>query len=471
LNPAGALGRNSERPSPTIAAFLSFLWPGLGHWYTRRDRAALLFALPVIGVVLIVAIQAAGGINELAALLLSPSSALTIAILIVLLGVWREIAVIDSASGIRPAGAWRRGRSLVVVILVSIIIAATHVWAASVAWAFYDAGNRIFVGGAEGPDTGPAAVTTSPGPGATQDLNDDYVAAPFATPPTASSRINVLLTGIDSAETRSHALNDTLMVASIDPVSHDVALISFPRDISNFPMVAGGIYHGKINSYMTYVTNHPKAFKDKPLVELVKELSFLVGAPIHYYAAVDLAGFRKLIDAAGGVTVNNEKPLNDPRYDWLDGRRGFKLSVGTHTLNGEDALAYVRSRYTLGDNDFRRARRQQEVLLALAHKFATPAMLPRLAQLINVAGDTVRTNFPSDRVSEMLDMVQGVNGAKVTQVVLDRPYSFSYYSQPGGIYTLELHMDKLAELSRKVFGVESTYASPSANPSPSAPAP
>ena len=190
------------------------------------------------------------------------------------------------------------------------------------------------------------------------------------------SRINVLLTGVDSAETRSHALTDTLMVASIDPVTHDVALISFPRDVSNFPLVDGGIYKGKINSYMTYVNNHPKEFKDKPLVELVRELSFLVGAPIHYYAAVDLAGFRKLVDAAGGVTVNVETALDDRRYDWLDGRRGFKLSVGKHTLNGEDALAYVRSRYTPGDNDFRRAKRQQEVLLALARKMATPADAP-----------------------------------------------------------------------------------------------
>ena len=456
MNPVNTLGPASERRSPSIAAFLSFLWPGLGHWYTRRDRAALLFALPVICVVLIVAVQAAGGVGQLASLLISPSSALTVCILVLLLGIWRELAVIDSAIAIRPRGAWRRGRSLLVVVLVSLIIAVTHLWAASVAWAFYDAGQRIFVGAHEGPDTAPVVVT-SPAPGASQDLNDDYVVAPFATPPTAVSRINVLLTGVDSAETRTHALTDTLMVASINPVTHDVALISFPRDISNFPMVGGGTYKGKINSYMTWVTNHPKDFKDKPLVELVKELSFLVGAPIHYYAAVDLAGFRTLIDAAGGVSVTVEKALNDVRYDWLDGRRGFKLSVGKHTLNGANALAYVRSRYTPGDNDFRRAKRQQEVLLALAKKFATPAMIPRLPELIDVAGDTLRTNFPSDRVSEMLGLVQGVDGAKVTQVVLDRPYSFSY-TDSGGTYRLEMKMEKLAELSIRIFGDESTYA-------------
>jgi cell envelope-related function transcriptional attenuator common domain len=292
-------------------------------------------------------------------------------------------------------------------------------------------------------------------------MNDDYVAAPFATPATPVSRINILLTGVDSAATRTEALTDTLIVASIDPVTHDVALISFPRDISDFPLVDGRTFTGKINGFMTWVRNHPKDFKDKPLVELVKELSFLVGAPIQYYAAVDLAGFRKLIDAADGVTITADRAIDDPAYDWLDGRHGFKLSAGTHTLDGEDALAYVRSRYTPGDNDFRRAKRQQEVLLSLAKKLTTPAMLTRIPNLVQVAGDTVRTNFPSDRIGEMLTLVETVDSASVTQVVLGAPYSYHPpNNETGGIYKLRLYMDKLAALSIKVFGRESTYPQP-----------
>ena len=82
-----------------------------------------------------------------------------------------------------------------------------------------------------------------------------------------------------------------------------------------------------------------------------------------------------------------------------------------------------------------------------------------MPQLITVAGDTIKTNFPADRIGEMIDLAQGIDGAKVTQVVLDRPYSHSY-TNASGIYTLELYMDKLAELSIKVFGTESTYAQP-----------
>ena len=439
------------------------MWPGLGHWYTRRQRAALLFALPVLGVVLVVGIESFGSLGQLAALLISPSSALTITVLIVLLGVWREVAVIDSAMAIRPRGTWRQGRALVMVIVVSLLIGVTHLWAGSIAWAFYDAGSRIFVG-SEGPDTGLAGVApTSSAGGPTADPNDLYVAAPFATPATASSRVNVLLTGVDAAGRVSQALTDTLIVASIDPATRDVALISFPRDITGFPLVDGRTFSGKIDTFMAYVNDHPSEFGDKPLVELARELSFLVGTPIHYYAAVDLAGFKRLIDAAGGVLVTNDRAIDDPVYDWGDPTHphGFQLSAGVHRLDGEQALAYVRSRDTPGDNDFNRADRQQQILLTLAKSLADPTMLPRIPQLLDVAGDTLRTNFPSDRVSEMLDLATGLDAASVTQVVLGPPYSVHPPdSQTGGVYTLHLDMAKLAALSVEVFGSDSTYPHP-----------
>jgi len=428
--------------------------------------------VPVAVIFLIVLAQAASGITSLATLVIEPASALTVFVLVVLMGIWRELAVIDSATGILPKGSWRQGRSILTIGLATVIIAVTHIWAGSVAWAFYGAGSKIFTGD-EGPDAGAPVAAASAAPGQSPSAgapssgpDDEYVAAPFATPATKAARINILLTGIDSAQTRDHALNDTLLVASIDPESGDVALISFPRDISNFPLYDGRTFKGKINSFMTWVNNHPNDFTEKPLAALVHELSFLVGAPIHYYAAVDLAGFRRLVNAAGGVTIVNERTIDDPRYDWLDGRRGFHLSVGKHTLDGEDALAYVRSRYTPGDNDFNRAKRQQQVLLALATKLTDPSMLPKIPHLVDVAGDTLRTNFPSDRVGEMLALLQGRKGT-TKQVVLGPPYSYHPpNSQTGGFYTLRLKMDRLAALSRQIFGSESTYPAPSASSAP-----
>ena len=155
-------------------------------------------------------------------------------------------------------------------------------------------------------------------------------------------------------------------------------LISIPRDISDFELYDGRTFTGKINSFMTWVRNHPDDFEDEPLTTPWSSRSASsIGAPIHYYAA-DRPGRAsgEMIDEVGGVTIDNPKAINDPRYDWLDGRYGFKLSAGEHKLNGQEALAYVRSRQGVGDSDFQRARRQQQVLLALRAKLTSPAMLP-----------------------------------------------------------------------------------------------
>ena len=445
-------GPVTKRPrSLSVAAFLSFLWPGLGHWYVGRGRAALLFGIPAFLAVGAVAIQAAGGIEELAALLLTPTSALTITILILLLGAWRLIAIADSAWSPR---AMRTRTSVGLVLGLGLVVILTHAWAGYVAYAFYEAGNRAFVG-QEGPDATQVPLSSS-SPGSS--LENEYLATPLATPKTTHDRINILLTGMDTEQVRQNELTDSLLVASVDPVTNDVALISFPRDISNFKLFDGRTYTGKINSLMHWARTHPKQFPDGPFPTLIKELGFLLGVPIHYYVALDLAGFRKMIDAVGGVTVDNKRTIADPRYDWMDGRRGFSLSVGKHKLDGERALAYVRSRYTPGDNDFNRARRQQQVLLALRQKLTSIEMLPQIPELVDIAGKTVTTNFPSERISEMVDIATKVENDKVRQVVLTRPYAYHPpSSETNGIYTLQLRMTQLKKLSVEIFGQASAY--------------
>ncbi|MEX2183227.1 MAG: LCP family protein [Chloroflexota bacterium] len=444
------------RRSPHKAAILSFLWPGLGHWYAGRKRPAVLFGLPILGFLVLLLIQAIGGVGQLAALLLTPSSALTIVILIGLIGAWRLLAIADSmiTGGVREP--LRHRPTLTTFTVLALLVVLTHGVMGYGAWAFYDASSRIFVGDPS-PD-GSAAPSLAPGE--TDDPDDEYEAPPIATPPTREARINILLTGIDSAETRTHALTDTLLVASVDPVTGDVALISFPRDIASFPLYDGRTFTGKINGFMTWARTHPREFPDGPLTSLVRQIGFLLGSPIHYYAAVDLAGFRRMIDLVGGVTVDNPREINDPRYDWLDGRRGFTLSAGEHHLDGRTALAYVRSRQGVGDSDFTRARRQQQVLLALRSQLTTPEALGNLPGLLDAAADTVRTNFPSDRVGEMIDLAQRIDTDSVRQIVLG-PTKYATrppYSETGGIYELRLKMDALAALSIEIFGQDSRYA-------------
>lgn len=453
----------ARRPSPSIATLLSFLWPGLGQWYAGFGRSAVIFALPVVVVAIVLAFQLVDGMAELAVTMLAPSTALTVLILIGLLGIWRLIAMGDALLAAGRGRTWRRPAPLATFAILAAVVIGAHVGAASLAWSFYRAGSEIFVAD-NGPDSTPQPAASEPIGG--------FVATPAATPETKESRINFLLTGIDSSERRTHALTDTLLVVSVDPTTGKVAMVSFPRDIARFELSNGKVFRGKINSLMTYASNHPDEFPDGGLPTLVKELGYLLGIPIHYYAAVDLEGFAKMIDRVGGVTINNTTAINDPSYGgWTNGHPiGFRLSKGRHTLDGQEALAFVRSRMGVNGSDFRRAHRQQQLLVALQRKLMDPAMIPNLPGILSDAEGTIVTNFPVDRVSDMLEIGQRVDEDQIERVVLNTPYSNRPpASDSNGLYYLKLDMDKLAELSVEMFGDDSRYAASSGAAAPVAP--
>ena len=454
MAPGGARSR-----SPSLAAFLSFLWPGLGQWYLDRRRSALVFAVPVALAVVAVAIQSIHGLPQFALEMFTPSVALTALVLIGLLCVWRLISIVDAALIAGGRRALRIPSVAGTVAILALVTVVVHGVLGYYAWTFYQAGSEIFVGL---PDPDAGAV---PDPSSTPLLGPILVATPAATPATTASRINVLLTGIDSAPNRGQSLNDTIIVVSIDPVSKEVAMISFPRDLSSLPLWDGRTYKGKINSLMTYAQGHTKEFPDGGLPTLMKELGFLLGVPMHYYAAIDLAGFVTMVDLVGGVTVDNPRQIDDPGYGgWTNGHPiGFHMTAGKHRLDGQTALAYVRSRKGNGDNDFTRSRRQQQVLVVLGKKLADPAMLPKLPDLVRAAGDTIRTNFPPDRLTEMLDIGVALDDPKIKQYVLGPPYA-TYPKQSTGVYELVLDMAKIANLSVNLFGADSAY-SPDAKPS------
>jgi LCP family protein required for cell wall assembly len=440
---------HSTDRSSTIAAALSFVWPGLGQWYARRNREALIFAIPVLVVLLLVLTWLAfGSVFDL----LVPAFALTFLLIIVADAAWRIGSAFHAAwvTGGRDAFGHRATGATLAVLTGVVLI--SHLWASSVAWSLYQAPGRIFVPIAIGPTPAPTDGLPSP--------SDGLVATPGVTPPPPGSRINILLTGIDSSSTRTHALNDTLIVVSVDPNAGTAAMVSFPRDIARFQEPDGTVFRGKINELMTYAGNHPKEYPNGGLSTLVDEVGYLLGVPIHYYASVDLEGFSKLIDAVGGVTVNNPKAINDPGYGgWTNGHPiGFHLSAGVHHLDGQTALAYARSRKGAGDNDFNRARRQQQILLALRARLTDPAILPQLPSIIDAASRTIHTNFPQERIAEMLDVGSKItNDDAVRRVVLGPPYAKNPPPGTPGGYQLILDMDRLAKLSIELFGADSRY--------------
>jgi len=449
-----------RRPlGPVTAAVLSFVWPGLGQLVTGRRRVAAILAIPAAILVLAILGRLVGRLELAAVTMLDPAFAGFVFFAAVALAGWRSIAVIDAWRSEVPRPANLRARQWLAGLLIAIVL--SHALVGYYAWAFYDAGSQIFTG--DGPSPSPPAPTPTLAPGETP-------APPTPTPgPTAppSDRISILLTGIDSGHDRNHALTDTMLVISVSPSKGTVAMVSFPRDLAEFQLYSGGTFHDKLNALRTTAALNPKRFPDGPDQTLANQLGYFLGIRIQYTAAINLVGFERMINLVGGVDIVNERSINDPTYDWFDGTYGFHLSAGAHHLDGRNALAYVRSRKGSGDNDFTRANRQQQLILALKDKLASPATLAKLPQLLEAAGKTVKTNVPPDKAHDYVELADSINPANITRIVLGPPYAFHPPTNTtGGIYILRLNEAKVAELAVELFGTDTRYFGAVVEPSP-----
>ncbi|MBT2443611.1 LCP family protein [Streptomyces sp. ISL-36] len=144
-------------------------------------------------------------------------------------------------------------------------------------------------------------------------------------------------------------------------------MISLPRDswvtIPSFVGSESGKKYGarggsKLNA--AYAMDGPEL--------LVRTVEFNTGLRIDHYAEIGFAGFANIVDALGGVEMNIEKGFKDKKS-------GADFQAGEQTLNGEQALAFVRTRYAFAESDLARTKNQQKFLSALANQAATPGTI------------------------------------------------------------------------------------------------
>jgi len=449
--------------SPSLAALLSFLWPGLGQLYTRRRRTAVIFAVPALLVTLLLLYALRRGAIVFGVQLFADRTVglITIALVLVV-GAWRLVSVVHAFVG----GERHRERRIIeraVLVGLAAVIVVSHVVGGAVLMVYNNAGTKIFT-------TSPIAAATP-----SQSLKPGETPGPTGTTvptPGTGHRVTILFTGVDSgsAAGRDETLYDSIMVVSYDPATNSVQMVSVPRDISNFPLYYGGVAPSsmRINALPTDVEagfKSPEQGSGKGYATLVNEIQYLVGIHIDYHATMNLDGFVKMINIVGGIDIVNPTAICDcaygdlskggwPGYDWMDGSPyGFSLAAGPQHLDGRHALAYVRSRHSAGDNDFARQSRQQQVLLALLHKMAQPSELLNLPTLIDTVGASVTTNFPGNQVADYVALAQEVPSGNFKQVVLDGVYFWNYL--PSGATCL--YYNKVADLSRQLFGKDSLW--------------
>ncbi len=244
-------------------------------------------------------------------------------------------------------------------------------------------------------------------------------------------RINILLMGQGGIEHPGGTLVDTVMIASIDPNSNKVSLLSLPRDMvipyNPAPETCGDacLEYRKLN-YMMNLGGVDFAKKT------IKEVT---GLTIHYYIQIDFAGFRQVIDTLGGIDVYVENSFTDYQYpDYNFGYQTINFEEGPTTFTGEQALQYSRSRH--GNNgegsDFARARRQQIVLEGVRNKVLSASTLlnpTKISGLLNDLGERVSTDIELWEFARFVKLAQNVDRESIINDVIDNSEDGELYSE------------------------------------------
>jgi len=403
--------------------------PGLGHLAAGRVARAALFGLPAVLLTgLLVGVAVSAGPVRLGSLVLDDTVLLGLIGLQAVILLWRLAAM--GSSLLNPRLPRPRRRDAIPMALLALLAIGPQAYLGYATNVAREEVGVVFAPSTTGSGAWkPAPPTPGPGssgePAASAGASAGLAASPSpASPSPAVARMNVLLIGVDAGVGRSTFLTDTLIVASLDPVTETVSLLSLPRDMVDVPLPDGHTYSGKINSLLSYARHHRGEFMGSTgdgHDVLMAAVGTLLGLDIERYAQVDLGGFVAVVDSLGGVDVNVAHSFCDPSYDEYGFTRGFAITAGRHHLDGSQALAYARVRKASGESDFTRQARQQEIISGARDAVVKGGFLGDPIGFLQAIGRTVETNVPRSVIVPLAEVAQRVDRAKTYRAVVTYP--------------------------------------------------
>ena len=273
----------------------------------------------------------------------------------------------------RRGSFWRTLRRVLLVLLIAAVIGAVLLLTRAASFN--------------------AAVSTAPFPSTALlwDLN-------------GSERVNVLMVGYGGGDHDGAYLADSIQILSIDPETDTTTTVPIPRDLWIEGIGAFG-QNGKVNEVYSVghgaVDGDEAARLDNAGEQLAEVLSEVTGLEIEHWLAIDFAGFQEMVDAVGGVTVENPVAFDYTTIEEFHHQGRWEMGgfeAGEIHLDGDEALAYARARYTsviAESNDFARSVRQARILGALRTKLGAGgigSILPGLG-LMDAMEQRVRTDL------------------------------------------------------------------------------
>ena len=252
----------------------------------------------------------------------------------------------------------------------------------------------------------------------------------------------IYLSGIDTrGEMTAKSRSDVNIIATINTDTHEVLLVSTPRDYF-VPLSISGGAPDKLTHAGIYGID-----------VCMDTLGMLYDIDINYYFRINFGGFVKVIDALGGITVNSD-------YDF-DSKNilGYHFNKGENYVNGEQALIFARERYAFQEGDRQRGKNQMEVIRGVVKKALSPEILTSYSSILSSLDGCFGTNITYEEIAQILQQ-QLTNGGDWTIVsysvngtgATEKPYSMS---QKAYVMVPDYNtVDKAKSLMEKVRGGE-----------------
>lgn len=260
-------------------------------------------------------------------------------------------------------------------------------------------------------------------------VQKDFISTMFggkAVSEATDGRYNILLLGGDSGSDRWGMRPDSINVASIDEETGETILFGLPRNLTNFKFAKGSIMaeqfpdgydcgsECELNSLATWAADHPELFAgvEHPGVQATTDaVEGITGLEINYYAMVNMQGFKKMVNAVGGIKLNvlDRIPMgggNDVITEYLE--------PGVHRLNGREALWFARSRKT-GD-DYARMARQKCVMTAMLTQLKPRTVLLSFEEIAKASNQLLSTSVPQSELDTFIDLALKARAKPVKSV-------------------------------------------------------
>ena len=279
-------------------------------------------------------------------------------------------------------------------------------------------------------------------------------------PAAAIKRTTILLLGVDARPGQTIARTDTIILLTLNPETGAAGMLSIPRDLKVRPTALNRDM--KITS--VFPAGEAAGYPGGGPALLEETISELLGYPVDYYVVVNFDGFKEIIDLIGGVEITVPYEIYDDKYP--DENYGYLPPVhflpGKQVMDGDTALKYARTRHA--DNDYARAGRQQQVIMAIKDKVTAQgqmaALLPRLPGLAVAMANSVQTDMSVDKAIGLARAIDKMDLNNIARVVIDPKMGRVIPNDPELGYTL------VPDLTKVHAAADAIFADVAAGPSP-----